>query len=399
MLRRIKIPNLFLIVGQPDNGKTTISNWFEQLLECEVIHTDQLYHSWIAKNYPAQSKSARQNIRGHYPRMSVEWRREWQEYATSYILQAIKRTKLDLVVEGWLMLHLADDLREKLEKYATVMRVHMRNFTAYATDKSVKPVGRDYTKPVMSLCRLMATAKGISFMRRLVGYQSFEDIRDFQGVSDSCGKLLALNLPTDLSNKTVLDVGCSTGYFTIRCWQRGASAVGIDNRRKNVRVASRLSSAVYRTDKPRFYHCDFFNWDKPWKFDYILAVNIISSMGNKLPAFFERAYELLAPGGTLVVEAAVSCVKPSHPKHHEPYIEESKPIRDKVFQYPNEHALALLAEKFKLTYRGRSVRMHGDKRRRVYHFTKPGVSVNIPKPEVQPVTSIYQELSTESLPV
>jgi 2-polyprenyl-3-methyl-5-hydroxy-6-metoxy-1,4-benzoquinol methylase len=373
MLRRIKVPNLFLIVGQPDNGKTTISNWFEKMLGCEVIHTDQLYHAWIEKNYPKQYKAAKANIRGHYGTMSSDWQKEWLEYATDYIIEAVKRAKLDLVVEGWLMLYLTDELRAKIEQYATIMRIHMRHYVAHAADKQIRPEGRDYTKSVKSLCSLMARSKGVSFMRRLVNYQSFEDIRDFQGVSDSCGKMLALNLPTDMTGKTVLDVGCSTGYFTIRCYQRGAKAYGIDKLRKNAKTAARLASAVYRTTEPRFYHCNFFKWTKKQQYDYILAVNLLSTLGDDTQAFFDRAFELLKPGGTLVVEAAVSCVRATHPKHNEPYIE-VKEYAGKQFQYPNERALAILARKYKLTYRGRSVRMHGDKRRRVYHFTKPEVT-------------------------
>jgi 2-polyprenyl-3-methyl-5-hydroxy-6-metoxy-1,4-benzoquinol methylase len=371
MPRRKHIPNLFLIVGQPDNGKTTISNWFEKLLGCEVIHTDQLYHAWIAANYPAQLKAAKQNIRGHYPRMTKTWQREWNEYATATIIAALSRAKLDLVVEGWLMLYLPDDLRKKIDAHATVMRILMRKYVATAADKQIKPRGRDYTNSVKSLCSLMAKSKGVIFMRKLVGYQSFEDIRDFQGVSDSCGKLLALNLPQDMTGKTVLDVGCSAGYFAIRCRQRGAKVVGIDKRRKHVEAAARLATAVYRMPDVKFYHANFFKWTKSWKYDYVLAVNVLSSLGDDMQKFFDTAYDMLNPGGTLVVEMAVSCVHKDHPNHSTPYVEICAKFGNRLFYYPNEPMLAELTKKFKLTYRGRSVRMHGNKRRRVYHLTKP----------------------------
>jgi SAM-dependent methyltransferase len=380
-MKHIHIPNLFWLVGQPDNGKTTISNWFQQLLGCEVIHTDQLYHSWIEKNYPQQLKPAKQNIRGHYPRMTKEWQREWHEYATKIILQYVKRAKLDLVVEGWLMFYIPDDLRKKIEAKATVMQIHMRRYVAHAAQKTIRPQGRDYTNSVKALCSLMAKAKGVTFMRHLVKYQSFEDIRDFQGVSDSCGKLLALSLPEALAGQHVLDVGCSTGYFTIRCAQRGAIATGIDKQLSNVRAATRLARAVYRLPDVKLVHGDFYTADLPAGFDYILAVNFISSQGDKLPTFFERCFELLNPGGKLIVETVVSAVQPSHPKHNEPFIEHVNTGNGRMLVFPNEHALAQLANAYKLTFRGRSVRMHGDRRNRVYHFTKPKTTAKQTVPE------------------
>lgn len=381
MIKHTHVPNLFLIVGQPDNGKTTISDCFERVLGCEVIHTDQLYHAWITKNYPEQLKSSKHNIRGHYPKMTKEWQREWNEYAADCIITALQAAKLDLVVEGWLMLYLPDDLKTQIAMRANVLRIHMRRFVACVGTITVRTVGRDYTKAVHHLCAYMAQSEGVRFMRRLVRYQSFEDIRDFQGSSDSAGKLLALKLPADMTDKKVLDVGCSTGYFALRCAQRGAKAVGIDKKYSNIDTAARLASAVYRTTVPRFYHCNFFALDTPWKFDYILAVNILSHIGNDLGTFFTRAYDLLEPGGTLVIETGVSCVKPDHPQRHTPHLEIACAKGKKSVQYPNEKLIAAMMGKFTLTYRGRSVRMQGDKRRRVYHFQRPAREVICVAPE------------------
>jgi 2-polyprenyl-3-methyl-5-hydroxy-6-metoxy-1,4-benzoquinol methylase len=371
-MTRIFVPNLFMLVGQPDNGKTSLSNWFEKLLACEILHTDQIYHAWIAKNYPAQLKPAKQNIRGHYPRMTKEWQREWHEYVVNEILQALARAQLDVVVEGWLMLYLPEDLLTKIDQHATVMTIHMKSYHAHAAQKSLKPQGRDYTNVVTGLCSLMAQSRGVSFMRRLVRYQSFEDIRDFQGTSDSCGKMLALNLPADLTGKTVLDVGCGTGYFAIRCHQRGAQVTGFDMRYRHVKTAAKLASAVYRTTAPSFYHCNLFDWEKPEQYDYVLAVNLLSSVGPDYDKVFSRLFSWVKPGGMLVVEAAVSCVKPNHPQHQQHYVEKGRLQTSMGIPrlYPNEVALVHFAEKFQLTYRGRSTRMHGDKRRRVYHFQK-----------------------------
>ena len=41
-------------------------------------------------------------------------------------------------------------------------------------------------------------------------------------------QLIKPYVPQDLTGKTVLDVGCNAGYFSIKMKQRGASVVGVD---------------------------------------------------------------------------------------------------------------------------------------------------------------------------
>jgi 2-polyprenyl-3-methyl-5-hydroxy-6-metoxy-1,4-benzoquinol methylase len=374
MKRAIKLPNVFILVGQPDNGKTTLSNWFEKLLGCEVIHTDQVYHAWIEKNHPKEFKAAKRNIRGHYPTLPSAIKRSWNEYLLDHILTAVKRAKLDLVVEGWLLLYLPQDLKAQLDAKSTTMTVQMRHYTAHAGGKSISPAGRDYTNTVNKLCKLMSYGKGINFMRNLVKYQSFEDIRDFQGTSDSCGKLLSLNLPQDLTGKTVLDVGCGTGYFTIRCAQRGATTTGIDSKLKNVIVASRLSHAIYRLPDIRFYKANFTELRNEERFDYIIAVGLLPKLGPQMSEFMCKAHDLLRPGGKLIVELPIAYARRDHPKHDKVDFEQGIrgiAVSGTLPLYPTERALLDLANGFRLTYRGRSVRTHGTRRRMVYHLEKP----------------------------
>jgi hypothetical protein len=141
---------LFLIVGQPNNGKTTISKWFKKQPGCVVIHTDQVYRDWIAANHPKHKGRAR-NIRGHYPTLPAGTRRNFQEHVTEQILAALAQDLNELVVEGWLMLYLPEDLQARIAEHATILRVHMRRYVANVAEQAFKPAGRDYSGVVAAL--------------------------------------------------------------------------------------------------------------------------------------------------------------------------------------------------------------------------------------------------------
>lgn len=50
------------------------------------------------------------------------------------------------------------------------------------------------------------------------------------GTQDNPGQLAVMQLPVDLTGKTVLDIGCSDGFLAFECERRGASlVVGLDN--------------------------------------------------------------------------------------------------------------------------------------------------------------------------
>ena len=49
------------------------------------------------------------------------------------------------------------------------------------------------------------------------------------GREDSSLEMERLQVETDLTEKRVLDIGCSDGYFSFACEQRGATVIAIDN--------------------------------------------------------------------------------------------------------------------------------------------------------------------------
>ena len=98
--------------------------------------------------------------------------------------------------------------------------------------------------------------------------------RSYEHLSE---KLDMMQLPDDLTGRSVLDIGCNEGFFSIEAWRRGASPVlGLDNQQRND-VASKFALI-----KSVLGHgADFREWDvedtkadSPGLFDIVLFLSV-----------------------------------------------------------------------------------------------------------------------------
>ena len=131
-----------------------------------------------------------------------------------------------------------------------------------------------------------------------IPYQRHQN--EVASVSDSVRKLERLNLPTDLTGKRVLDIGCNEGFF---CWEaasRGAAeAIGIDANLEAIEEARRR----YAHPAIRFLHR---NWkDLPeGPFDLVLWTSAMHY--ERDPAWvLANISRLLAPDGVLILECGI----------------------------------------------------------------------------------------------
>lgn len=124
---------------------------------------------------------------------------------------------------------------------------------------------------------------------------------DEKGMSDSARKLARLHLPEDLSGKSVLDIGCSEGFFCHVAAQRGAAkVVGIDI------IKSGLEFARERYSHPtiEFRH-------QSWKtlpdgpFDLVLWTSAMHYELNP-KGVFDRVRQILKSDGKLVLECGIA---------------------------------------------------------------------------------------------
>jgi len=129
-------------------------------------------------------------------------------------------------------------------------------------------------------------------------YQSHEGLE--QGMSDSQRKLDRLQIHSDLTGKTVLDIGCNEGFFCSVAVKRGADrVVGIDFSIPHLEIARRL----YENDGIEFINS---NWNTlpPGPFDLMLWTSAMHYECDPR-SVFEQCHVRLAAGGLLIVECGV----------------------------------------------------------------------------------------------
>ena len=84
-----------------------------------------------------------------------------------------------------------------------------------------------------------------------------------------------------IQGKTVLDVGCGPGHYSITLAQRGARQVlGLDFADGMLEIATRHAAAAGVGDRCRFMVGDFLTHDPPEPFDYVIVMGFMDYMGD-----------------------------------------------------------------------------------------------------------------------
>ncbi len=173
-----------------------------------------------------------------------------------------------------------------------------------------------------------------------------------QGASRSFEKLLSLRLPS-LRGKSVLDVGCNTGYFCgWAAFQKAARVRGVDSDPGFIALA-----------KDWFPDC-FFSC-APWRelgpecYDLILCLSAIHYAEDQ-QELLDLLMTRLNPGGLLVLELGVA------PGEEDRFVEVTRAIDTRLF--PTRARLHGMLAKYAFKHIGQSVSQSGDPiPRHVYH--------------------------------
>ncbi len=117
-------------------------------------------------------------------------------------------------------------------------------------------------------------------------------------------------LPADLTGKSVLDIGCNAGFYSIELKRRGAARVlGIDTEELYLNQA-RLVQRELAHDEPgldiEYRYCSAYDVlsipaEFPAQFDIVLFMGIFYHLRYPLYAL-DRVVQKLKPGGTLVFQ-------------------------------------------------------------------------------------------------
>jgi SAM-dependent methyltransferase len=157
------------------------------------------------------------------------------------------------------------------------------------------------------------------YLQRPTAYQVFDDSDTGAGQGKSINKWKALQLPTSLAGKSVLDIGCADGFFCQLCVKSGARrVVGIDSALGRL-LRARLAALEAGLDI-EFRMEVFPDLAIREKFDYVLCLSVLhhfladkdlwktfqgpdlagdlAALGKGLKALLS----LTAPGGACVIE-------------------------------------------------------------------------------------------------
>ena len=129
------------------------------------------------------------------------------------------------------------------------------------------------------------------------------------GTQDTDALLAASGLPQDLSGLSVLDIGCSDGFYSFECERRGAAHVlAVDNFSS---VFIDRADGFFRAKQLLDSNVDFLAGDlfdlRPaelGRFDVVLFLGVLYHLRHPLLGL-DRVADLCAPGGLVILESEI----------------------------------------------------------------------------------------------
>lgn len=205
----------------------------------------------------------------------------------------------------------------------------------------------------------ISRARLARFVESREWYQDFDFLHEFgvKGLSDSDAKWRALRLPS-LRGKSVLDLGCATGYLTLRAVAEGAAlAVGVDHDFEQIATACAIRDHIACEPRALFFHTqiEHFLAQAISSFDVVVAASVGHYLN--LPALLRRFMN----GAAGLVAFELPYVPGSRELH---------PRREGQILVPGDRALEQIAKGhgFTVENMGPSDPLDDDVRA-VFHFT------------------------------
>lgn len=161
-------------------------------------------------------------------------------------------------------------------------------------------------------------------------YQVFEDEKVTPGSSRA--KWDALKLPADLTGKSVLDIGCSEGFFCLESAKNGVDVVlGLDSRLISL-ICAKLMALKHNADI-EYRMAVFPNLRLRQQFDYVLCLSVLHHLVStkdvwkimsdknyandkyKLERYLRHLYYITKAGGSCFVEIPYEYDEAEEMKH------------------------------------------------------------------------------------
>ena len=142
-------------------------------------------------------------------------------------------------------------------------------------------------------------------------YQGFERI-GVSGLRNTEGRVATMELRDLVAAKTVLEIGCNTGFVALSVADVVRHVVGLDLNPYMIRIAE-LTAQYLNISNVEFHATGFETFEETRTFDSVLSFANHSTYDENtrfsLTEYFSKCRSLLKPGGLFLFE--------SHPPQHE----------------------------------------------------------------------------------
>lgn len=150
-----------------------------------------------------------------------------------------------------------------------------------------------------------AGKRGFPERRKKGIYTSFTvpELADMQALRDTKIRMRAFAIPSDLTGKTVIDVGSNVGAVSAELARRGASVVGVEYNGERVELARDIAERFNL--KAEFHAADFRSLgDEPWikEYDVVFCCSVDEYLDD-VDEFYKLLRRLCS--GTLYFESNI----------------------------------------------------------------------------------------------
>lgn len=247
------------ISGITSSGKTTAAIKLGEFLNLPVFKADDVY-SMIAREL------------GHEKQEQLVMPEFWKKFEgfgqlkIKYYKELLKDVEGDFIIEGFPLFFEQDrQIIEKIvgEHFATHFKMTIP-FTIWKEWVDNKIGGNHKESDYVYLNKFFEAPKHFYTIKDAKELFVTGDLYQRTGFTDKKWELLALK-PSDLADKTIIDLGCNSGWIANNCLLNGAKeATGVDY---NWRY---LDQAREKGIKPIYSDLDKFEFDK--KYDIVICL-------------------------------------------------------------------------------------------------------------------------------
>jgi SAM-dependent methyltransferase len=136
-------------------------------------------------------------------------------------------------------------------------------------------------------------------------YQSSDEL-GITGLRDTTGRVAAFGLPELVRERSVLEIGCNSGFLTLAIAPAAARVVAFELNPFLINIA-KVGARFLKVDNVEFDTCAFEDFTSDEQFDDVLSfANHHTYDGNtrqSLDEFFARCQQYTKPGGRLIFES------------------------------------------------------------------------------------------------